>query len=131
MFVRACVYDESMERQARAGDAWLANPVITTNASAGNQTITAAMIAGGVGVFTGAAGAVNYTFDTAANILAANPTMDIGDTLVCKLTNTAAQTATFVAGTGNTLAGFGTMNAQTRTALITKTSSTTTTITII
>ncbi len=131
MFSRACVYQDGMERQARAGDGFLANPVITTNAAAGNQSITVAMVAGGVGVFTGAAGAVNLTFPTAADLIAAFPDMDIGDSYVFTITNTAAQVATFVANTGNTIAGFTTTNAQTRTCVMTKTASTTTTITII
>jgi hypothetical protein len=131
MFSRACVFEGAMERQARVGDGWLANPLVTTNAASGNQSITVAMIAGGSGVFTGAAGAVNLTFPTASDILAAFPQMDIGDSLVCSLTNTAAQAATFVANTGNTLAGFATTNANTRWAIITKTAATTTTITII
>lgn len=132
MFVRACVYADSMERQARAGEGWLANPIITTNASAGNQTISAAAVMGGVVVFTGAAGAVNYTIDTAANLLAAMPDMDIGDTYVFKICNTAAQTATLnTAVTGVTFAGFTTVNAATRIGIIEKTSSTTIKLTYI
>ena len=126
MFSRACLKKGGMEVAARAGDGWIANPVITTNASAGNQTITAAMIAGGSAVFTGAAGAVQYTVDTVANILAALTGMDIGDTYAFTVTNTAAQTATLnTAVTGVTYAGFTTANAQTRTGIIEKTSSTT------
>jgi len=126
MFVRAEVYEKGLCRKVRAGDGWLANPLITTNASAGNQSITIAMLAGGAGVFTGAAGAVAYTIPVAADIIAAFPEMDVGDTLVFKLTNTAAQAATLnTAATGVTYAGFTTANAQTRTAIIEKTSSTT------
>jgi hypothetical protein len=130
MFTRACVKDDSMERQARAGDGWLANPVITTNAASGNQSITIAMIAGGAGVFTGAAGGVQYTIPAAADIIAAFPQMDIGDSLTFTITNTAAQVATLnTAATGVTYAGFTTANAQTRTGIITKTASTTVTCT--
>ncbi len=130
MFVRNCVKQDGMERQARAGDGWMANPLITTNASAGNQSITLAMIAGGAGVFTGAAGAVQYTIPVAADIIAAFPDMDIGDSLTFTVTNTAAQAATLnTAATGVTYAGFTTANAQTRTGIITKTSSTTVTCT--
>jgi hypothetical protein len=126
MFVRAEVVDKGMCRQARTGDGWLANPLITTNASAGNQSITIAMLAGGSAVFTGAAGGVQYTIPVAADIIAAFPEMDIGDALVFTLTNTAAQVATLnTAAAGVTYAGFTTANAQTRTAIIEKTSSTT------
>lgn len=126
MFSRACVKQEGMERDARAGDGWLANPIITTNATAGDQAITIPMIAGGVGVFTGAAGAVAYTIPVAADIIAAFPDMDIGDSLTFTVTNTAAQVATLnTAATGVTYAGFTTANAQTRTGIITKTAATT------
>ena len=130
-FKRACVYDGRLEREARTGDGWLANVRVTTNASAGNQSITIPQILGGVALFTGAAGAVNLTTPTAADIIAAMPDMDIGDTYVFKLTETAAQTATIVAGTGVTLAGFTTLNAATRTCIIEKTAATTVTITTI
>jgi len=93
---------------------------------AGNQAITVAMIMGGAGVFTGAAGAVQYTVATAVDILAAMPDMDIGDTYTFTVTNTAAQVATLnTASAGVTYAGFTTANAQTRTGIIEKTSATT------
>ena len=130
MFVRACVKQSGLERPARVGDGFMANPLITTNAAAGNQAITVPMILGGVGIFTGAAGAVQYTVDTAANILAAMPDMDIGDNYEFTITNTAAQVATLnTAVAGVTYAGFTTANAQTRTGIITKTSATTITLT--
>lgn len=129
-FVRACLYDQGLERLGRAGDFQLLNPLITTNAAAGNQSITIPMISGGVGVFTGAAGAVAYTIPVAADIIAAYPQMDIGDSFMFVLTNTAAQIATLnTAAAGVTYAGFTTANAQTRTAVITKTSATAVTCT--
>jgi hypothetical protein len=129
-FTRACLYDQGLERLARAGDYQMLNPVITTNAAAGNQSITLAMISGGVGVFTGAAGAVQYTIPMAADIIAAYPQMDIGDSIMFNITNTAAQAATLnTAATGVTYAGFTTANAQTRTGIITKTGAATVTCT--
>lgn len=130
-FKRACVYDGGIEQEMRNGMGYLANARISTNASDGNQTITAAMMMGGVAMFTGAAGAVNYTTDTAANILAALGNMDIGDCFHFRLVNTAAQTATIVAGIGVTLAGFTTVNAGSRECIVEKTSATTVTITSI
>lgn len=112
MFVRPCVYQKGMERKGRAGEGFLAMPIITTNASAGAQTITAAAIMGGVARFTGAAGAVTYTTDTGANLAAAMPDMDIGDSYVFSVVNTAAQIATIAGGTGVTaIAGNLTLNA--------------------
>jgi hypothetical protein len=129
-FTRACVYDQGLERIARAGDYQLLNPVITTNAAAGNQSITIPMISGGVGVFTGAAAGVQYTIPVAADIIAAYPQMDIGDSVMFTIVNTAAQIATLnTAATGVTYAGFTTANAQTRQGIITKTSATTVTCT--
>jgi hypothetical protein len=124
-FTRACLYDQGLERLARAGDYQLLNPIITTNATAGNQSITLAMIAGGVGVFTGAAAGVQYTIPVAADIIAAYPQMDIGDSVMFTIVNTAAQIATLnTAAAGVTYAGFTTANAQTRQGIITKTSAT-------
>ena len=129
-FTRACLYDQGLERLARAGDYQLLNPVITTNAAAGNQSITIPMISGGVGVFTGAAAGVQYTIPVAADIIAAYPQMDIGDSVMFTIVNTAAQIATLnTAATGVTYAGFTTANAQTRQGIITKTSATTVTCT--
>lgn len=129
-FTRACVYDQGLERLGRAGDYQLLNPVVTVNAAAGNQSITIPMIAGGVGVFTGAAGAVAYTIPVAADIIAAYPQMDIGDSFMFSITNTAAQVATLnTAAAGVTYAGFATVTAHTRTGTITKTSATAVTCT--
>jgi hypothetical protein len=132
MFTRAEVYEKGLARQSRAGDNGVGNPIITTNASAGAQNITVPMIMGGVGVFTGAAGAVNYTLPTTAALIAALPDMDIGDTYSFRLCNTAAQTATIVAGDASTtLAGFTTFNAKSLTCLLTKTAAATLTLTSI
>ena len=126
MFVRACVYEKGLERKARNGEGFLANPLITTNAAAGNQTITAAMIMGGVARFTGAAGAVTYTTDTAANLAAAMPDMDIGDSYVFRVVNTAAQAATIAGGASVTaVAGNLIANASSLTMCLVKTAAAT------
>ena len=126
MFVRPCIYDKGMERKARAGEGFMANPVITTNAAAGAQTITAAAVMGGVARFTGAAGAVTYTMDTGANFAAAMPDMDIGDSYVFSIVNTAAQTATIAGSTGVTaIAGLLTLNAASGLFALTKTAAAT------
>ena len=122
MFVRPCVYDASMERQARVGEGFMAMPLVSTNSAAGNQTISLSQIAGGVARFTGAAGAVTYTTPTAADLAAAFPTMDIGDTYVFSIVNTAAQTATIAGGTDVTaVAGLLTLNAASGLFLLEKT----------
>lgn len=126
MFVRPEVYEKGMCRQARIGDGFLANPLITTVTTAGNLTITVPAILGGVARFTGAAGAVTYTTPTAALLLAAMPDMDIGDTYVFTIVNTAAQAATIAGGTDVTaVAGNLVVNADSKTFGLTKTSATT------
>ena len=125
MFVRACVKDSTGERVARAGDGWMANPLVTTDSTAGNRNITMSAILGGAAVFTGAAGAVAYTLPAAATIIAAMPNMDIGDSYVFTLTNTAAQVATITTNTGLTVSGNVTANAATRRVVLTKTAATT------
>lgn len=130
-FKRACLYDNRIEREARVGDGMMEFLRPVTVATAGALTITVPAVLGGAAIFTGAAGAVAYTTPTAADLLAAMPDMDIGDTYSFTLTNTAAQTATITAGVGVTLAGFTTVNAATRKCIMEKTSATTVTITSI
>lgn len=114
MFVRPMVYEKGIVRASRVGDGMCMHLARTVNASAGAQTISVPQILGGLAVFTGAAGAVTYTTDTAANILAAMPDMDIGDTFGFILSNTAAQVATIAGGTGVTASGNLTVNASFR-----------------
>ena len=126
MFVRPCVYDKGMKRKARVGEGFMAMPLITTNAAAGAQTITAAAVLGGVARFTGAAGAVTYTMDTGANLAAALPDMDIGDSYVFTVVNTAAQPATIAGSTGVTaIAGNLVVNATSKMFALVKTAAAT------
>ena len=125
MFVRPHVSEKGMERQARIGDGFLANPRVVTNTTAGNLTISLDQILGGVARFTGAAGAVTYTTETAANILAAMPDMDIGDTYTFYIVNTAAQAATIAGGASVTaVAGNLVVNATGKLFVLEKTSAT-------
>ena len=131
--VRALVKGKGgLQRDMFAGDGYVANPVVTAVATAGSLTIGLSAILGGVALFTGAAGAVAYTLPATATILAAVPHMNVGDSFVFFLCNTAAQTATITAGDGSTtLAGFTTVNAATRQCVVTMTSATTITVTSI
>lgn len=125
MFVRTQVYEKGLARKARAGDGLLMAAQRTVNTAAGNQTISVPQVLGGVAVFTGAAGAVTYTTPTAALLLAAMPDMDIGDTFMFVLSNTAAQAATIAGGTDVTAAGNLVVNATAKFFLLEKTSATT------
>lgn len=130
---RVEVRDKGLHRKARVGDGWLAavhSP--TADATDGALSLTVAQIQNGAALYTGLTGAQDLTTPTAADILAALPGMDTGDSHVVTVTNTAAFAATFVAGDASvTLAGFATANANTRKLIITKTSGTTVTITAI
>jgi hypothetical protein len=123
MFLRSCVKPTAaLERESQTGDGWMAMPRVTTVATAGALTIPVEGMLGGTLVYTGALGAVAYTYPTGTLIAAAFPEMDIGDTYVFTITNTAAQVATMTtAASGTTLTGMVTANANTRTVIMTKT----------
>ena len=125
MFHRACIHKGGIESEMRVGDGFAANPRYVLNSAAGNQTISLNQILGGIAAFSGAAGAVTYTTDTAAHILAAMPDMDIGDTYVFMLSNTAAQVATIAGGTDVTASGNLTVNATSKMFVLEKTAATT------
>lgn len=113
-FNRPIVRKGGIEVEARVGEGFMANPQITTDATAGNRTIALSAILGGICQFTGAAGAVTYTTPTAAALAAAMPDMDVGDSYMFKISNTAAQTATIAGGTNVTASGNLTVNAGAR-----------------
>lgn len=129
-FLRTWLFQGGLPRKQRSGDGYTANAIVTANAAAGAQAITMPAILGGIAMFTGAAGAVAYTLPATADIIAALPDMDIGDSYHFKLINTAAFAATITAGDGGTtVQGIATANANSRECVITKTSATTLTVT--
>lgn len=79
-----------------------ANTNITT---AGNGTLTAAGIVGGVITRSGPTAAFSDAIDSAANIVAALPNPNVGQSWELSLTNTSAWPETLTAGTGITLSG--------------------------
>lgn len=115
-----------LSRNARAGDSLLETvvpQVITADAA---DTLTVAKIATGAIVYTGFTAGRNLTTDTAVNILAAYPSMDIGDCIRLDLSSTAAFAGTYVAGAGVTLVGRATLPASSHAHVyIKKTSATT------
>ena len=126
MFVRPTVFQTGLQRPARIGDGFMANPLITTIATAGSLTMPVAGVLGGILQYTGAAGAVAYTLPLAADLIAAMPDMDIGDSYMFVMVNTAAQNATITTNTGITLSGnSAVVNASRAFIVLTKTSSTT------
>lgn len=87
----------------------LAPVVKTTDA---NYTLPVAEMAGGCVVFTSFTAGRNLTTPTAAQILAAASDMDVGDSFTFIVSSIAAFAATWVAGTGVTLAGRATTPAS-------------------
>lgn len=124
-YKRAIIQDSGLSRNSRAGD-MIMNPVITTIATDAAATIDVAKLSGGVIQYTGFTAGRVLTTDTAANILAANPEMDIGDSLLVKISCVAAFAGTFAAGAGVTLRGKTTCPASSQIDVyVVKTSATT------
>lgn len=131
-FKRVNVQDSAgnVSMPIRAGDGYIANPAIVTQAADSNQVLTVAAIAGGIYQRSGMTVGRTDTTDTAANYLAAFTGMDIGDSYIFKISVTVAVVLTLAAGTGVTLAGKTTVAASgVGEFLLTKTSATTVTIT--
>lgn len=125
MFVRPMVYEKGIARAARVGDGILANPQITAIAADSSQTLTAAAILGGVITHATHTASRTDTTDTAVNILAAMPDMDIGDTYVFKVASLAAFTIVVAGGSGVTASGNLTVAANgAKDFILTKTSAT-------
>jgi hypothetical protein len=118
-FVRNIVRDAGIERESRIGDGLsVTGTRNTVNGAAGNQAVTVAAMLGGLASFSGAAGAVAYTYPTGAQIQAAFPNMAPGDTYLFAVVNTAVQVATFTGASGSTATGLVTANADSRNVLM-------------
>lgn len=123
-FKRHMINDGGLSRAGIPGDP--GNPVVETVATAGDLTITASAIAGGIARFTGAAGAVTYTLPTKTVLAPVLKGMNVGDVHRFTLINTAAQTATVAvaAGISNVTGNILTCNAAAKTLLLVKTAGT-------
>lgn len=131
-FVRAIVQDVGLSRASRVGDNMPFNPSLQVVATDANDTLLAAEIAGGAVQYTGFTAGRVLTTDTAANILAAFPMMDIGDSIILVVSIVTAFAATYAAGAGVTLAGRATTPASSWSMiLITKTGVATVTWTVL
>lgn len=110
--VRSVVSDGGLSRISRAGDIIATAASLTTIATDANQTLTWAQMSGGLVQFTSFSAGRQVTTDTAVNILAANPWMDVGDSFEVYVSCQTAFAATWVAGAGVTLAGRATTAAS-------------------
>ena len=118
-FSRAALYDGGLQRPQRAGDSPLTGLIPLVISADAAATLTVANMAGGALVFTGLTAGRNLTMDTAANILAANPWMDIGDSFTVIISITTAFALTLVTAAGITLAGRATIPASSTCGFIT------------
>ena len=110
--LRTIVQDQGMTRNSRAGDNYATSRSLTVVATDANATLTVERIAGGLVQFTGFTANRTLTTDTAANILAANPWMDVGDSFEVHVSISTAFTGTISAGTSVTTAGKTTIAAS-------------------
>lgn len=118
----------SLVRPARQGDGLLAMIQMSNLATDANLTLTIPQISGGAIRFSGFTAGRNVTTPTAAQILAASPDMDIGDTFSLIVSVTPAFAATWVAGTGVTLAGRATTPASSFSWIVVEKTSATTVV---
>lgn len=124
-YPRAIARISGMVQDARQGFGLLTDVAEAAQTTDSNQTLLAAQIAGGLYTRTMTAGRTDTT-DTAANILAQWPEMDIGDTFLLAVSVLSAFAITWAAGTGVTLAGKTTAAASSFSMVaITKLSATT------
>lgn len=128
--LRPVVSDGGLLRTARIGENPMSARSLVSIATDANATLSVATIAGGLVQFTGFTAGRNLTMDTAANILAANPWMDIGDSFEVDISITAAFAGTYVTAAGVTLAGRATALASSISKiLVTRTGAATVTVT--
>jgi len=128
-FRRNVVDDQGLQRRGRAGFGWLAHLLAAPESRDSNQTISAGEIAGGLYVRSGLLSPRTDTSDTAANILAANPEMDIDDSIVLAVSNQSTQSLTLAGGASVTASGnLVVLTLTCKFVVFTKTSATTMTM---
>ncbi len=119
-FLRTDGLNGGLAQRSVAGDGIAANINESVIAADANATLSINDIAGGAVQFTGFTAGRNITTPTAAQILAAAPDMNIGDSFALLISTVAAFAGTFVANTGVTLAGRSTVPASSFSIVIVK-----------
>ena len=114
-FVRPLVREGAMARPMVPGDGLAANYNITVNNTNANTTIPVSAILGGLISRGGMSANRTDTTPTAAELVAALPDMNVGDTFSCKVANhdTGAETVTINGGSGVTRISLGGIPPQT------------------
>ena len=129
MFVRVIGEVDGLQQKGRPGFGWMTHLVNNSDATDAAATISAAELAGGLYTRSGITAGRIDTSDTAVNILAANPNMDIGDSFVVAVSNQSAQSLTLAGGTGVTASGnLVVLTLTCKFVVFTKTSATTMTM---
>lgn len=103
---------QELPTKSMAGSGFLGNIKVTEVATDANVTLTIAQMAGGAINYTGFTAGRNLTTPTAAQILAAAPDMDVGDSFAFVVSIQDAFAGTWVAGTNVSLAGRATVPAS-------------------
>lgn len=128
-FVRPQVFDSGLPRKARAGDGWMAFPKKTNQTTDSNQVISTAAILGGLYGRSGTNTSRTDTTDTAVNILATMPEMNVGSVYMFMVYNQTANTLVIAGGTDVTASGnLSVLTLTTKWFMLTKTSATTMTL---
>lgn len=104
-------YSGGLQKATNSGDA-LNFPAPTIVAADAAATVDVAKIHGGVVQYSGFTAGRVLTTDTAANIIAAFPELDIGDSFTIAVSCVAAFAGTWAAGAGVTLLGRATTPAS-------------------
>lgn len=127
LFKRALVTaNYSLPQPTRAGTGPSTNYAITKKTTNVDHTLTVAEMAGGLVYYSALSAGRAVTTPTAADILAAAPDMDIGDSFTFKVSIQDAFAITWAAGAGVTLDGRATTPASSSTDIVvTKLSATT------
>jgi hypothetical protein len=112
-FKRGIIQDAGLSRNMRAGDGSTWAPDLVLVSADAADTMTVAKMAAGCIQYTGLTAGRALTIDTATNITAAFPEMDVGDFLHFVVSITTAFALTWTAAAGVTLAGRATVLANT------------------
>ena len=107
MFARPAFYQGGLQQKGGPGYGWLAGLTAATETADAATTITAAKIAGGLVLRSGATAGRTDTSDTAANLLLDNriASMNVGESFVVAYSNQSAQSITIAGATGVTASG--------------------------
>lgn len=132
-FNRGMIRDAGgLERPVGPGDGLLSAVVANTNSADSAQTLSVANIMGGLYIRSGMTADRTDTTATAADILAANPHMNVGDSFLLLISVTVAFALTLAGGTGVTMGSKTAIAASSWGIVVfTKTSATTMTATLL